>query len=269
MKPPLLMGILNVTPDSFSDGGQHFAVEDAVRRGEQMAEDGADWIDVGGESTRPGADPVSAEDEKGRVLPVIEALVKAGLKVSVDTMKPEVAQAALDAGAQMVNDVNALRAPGMLEVCAEARCEVCLMHMQGEPRTMQANPTYSNVVQDIRAFLLERASVCEMAGIPRQRIWIDPGIGFGKNIQHNLSLLKHVGAFVQSGYPVLVGLSRKSFIGRLAGTPENPAPIEDRLAGTLAAQNWCAQEGVQMLRVHDVRAARLSLEMAASISNAD
>jgi dihydropteroate synthase len=246
------MGVLNVTPDSFSDGGLHFAFADAVAAAQRMADEGADVIDVGGESTRPGSEPVSAEEEIRRVEPVIEALTARGIRSSIDTSKASVAQAALAAGADFVNDVSALSDPGMAEVCAEADCQVALMHMRGTPRTMQLDPVYDDVVAEVREYLLARAELAIAAGIRREQIWIDPGIGFGKTVEHNLTLLRESAAFVATGYPVLVGASRKSFVGRILGTAD-PA---HRLEGTLAAHATAVNGGALMIRAHDVLAHR-------------
>ena len=257
------MGILNITPDSFSDGGVHFAAQDAIDAGIRMLDEGADILDVGGESTRPNADPVSVEEEIRRVLPVIEGLCAKGAVVSIDTMKPEVPRQALRAGATVLNDVNALNTPGLAEVAAEAGCSVCLMHMQGDPRTMQQNPTYDDVVQEVRGYLLARADFAIAKGIAKEKIWIDPGIGFGKTVDHNLELLRHLEAFVNTGYPVLVGVSRKSFIGKLLGNPALTA--DQRLEGTLAAQVLAQAKGARIIRAHDVKEARRAMDMTAAI----
>ena len=246
---PRVMGILNVTPDSFSDGGRYLDLGAAVERAWRMVEEGADIIDVGGESTRPGAAPVPMEEEMIRVVPVIEAIAaKLPVPVSVDTSKPEVMGAAVVAGAGLVNDVRALRAPGALEMVAAFGVPVCLMHMRGEPRTMQRAPAYRDVVAKVRAFLLERVAACEAAGIPRERILIDPGFGFGKTLEHNLALMRRLDAFVETGLPVLVGVSRKSMIGALLGD----APVERRLHGSVAAAVVAACKGAAIVRVHDV-----------------
>lgn len=251
------MGVLNVTPDSFSDGGLFSDPRSAIARGLQMVEQGADLIDVGGESTRPGAAPVPAEEEEARVLPVVVALAKNGVSVSIDTSKPEVARSCLAAGAAVVNDVTALRDPEMREVCAAAKCTVCLMHMQGEPRTMQTDPHYGNVVEDVTLSLLESAS---RAGLPKERIWLDPGIGFGKTVEHNLCLLGNLEVLVATGYPVLVGVSRKSFIGRILGIE-----VEQRLEGTLAAQVIAQMKGARIVRAHDVLEARRAAAIAQAV----
>lgn len=249
---PQIMGILNVTPDSFSDGGRFLSTEAACRRAREMIVEGATWIDVGGESTRPGAAPVALEEEKRRILPVIEALAAENLAISVDTCKPEVAKAALELGARMVNDVTALRDPEMVAVCKDAGCDVILMHMQGEPRTMQASPTYDDVVGEVLGFLRERAEQVVQSGVGAERIWIDPGIGFGKTVDHNIALLRNIGRFVETGFRTVLGVSRKSFIAHL--DPSSTSPT-DRLGGTLAAQLWGQWQGVAMMRVHDVREA--------------
>jgi dihydropteroate synthase len=254
------MGILNVTPDSFSDGGQHFGFQTAVDAARQMVDDGAHVIDVGGESTRPGADPVSEDEETRRVVPVVEALAAAGITVSVDTMKASVARRALGAGAAIVNDVTALSDPEMAQVCADAGCTVCLMHMQGTPRTMQANPHYEDVVEEVRSFLVERAAFAQGHGIAADKIWIDPGIGFGKTVDHNLELLRNIPRLADTGYPVLIGVSRKSFIGRILGGAV-PLPVEDRLEGTLAVQGYAQLQGAKIIRAHDVKAAGRTVRM--------
>jgi len=265
---PALMGILNTTPDSFSDGGLYANAQAAVDAGLRMVEEGADLIDVGGESTRPGAQPVSLEEELARTIPVIEALASRGVTVSIDTFKPEVARQALASGAEVVNDITALSSPEMARVCADSRCIVCLMHMQGEPRTMQANPAYSDVVREVREFLVNSATQAEAAGVSRDRIWIDPGIGFGKTLQHNLTLLAHLDRLVETGYPVLAGVSRKSFIGRLAADGKSALPTEERLPGTLAAQVLAQAKGARIIRAHDVKEARQAIEVAAGILGA-
>ena len=248
---PRVMGVLNVTPDSFSDGGRYLDPGYAVEHAHAMIEEGAAIIDIGGESTRPGASAVSAEDEIARVLPVVKRLAReVAAPVSVDTGKPEVIRAVTDEGASLINDVYALRMPGALEAAAAADCAICLMHMQGEPRTMQSNPHYENVVEEVCAFLESRADACVDAGIPPDRILIDPGFGFGKSLAHNLMLLRHLPELLDLGYPVLVGLSRKSSIGRLTGVEEP----EDRLPGSLAAASLAAWLGASVVRAHDVAA---------------
>lgn len=258
---PALMGVLNVTPDSFSDGGSYPTVDAAIEAALCMVDDGADLIDVGGESTRPGALPVSVEEELRRTIPIVGALARRDVSVSIDTMKPEVASAALEAGAVFVNDVGGLRAEGMLEVVVAAQCSVCIMHMKGEPSAMQENPEYSDVVREVRSFLLQRAVRAEEAGVKAERIWIDPGIGFGKSLKHNLALLSHLDVLSATGFPVLVGVSRKSFVGRVLGGLE----VHDRLEGTLAAQVVAQVKGARMLRAHDIKPARRAIELAAAI----
>ena len=248
---PQVMGIVNVTPDSFSDGGDHFDVDAAVAHGVRLAEEGADILDVGGESTRPGSESVGAEEEIRRVVPVIERLVReTALPVSIDTWRPEVMRAAVAAGAGMVNDIRALRAEGALETAAALGVPVVLMHMLGEPRSMQEAPEYDDVVADVHRFLAERIFAAEMAGIPRTRLVADPGFGFGKTTQHNVTLLARMERFVELGVPVLAGLSRKRSIGELTGREEAKA----RVHGSVAAHLIAAQRGAMLLRVHDVAA---------------
>jgi len=245
----VVMGVLNVTPDSFSDGGQFFDSGRAVERGLQMAADGAAIIDVGGESTRPGSASVSDDEQIERVVPVIKALCKKiNVPISIDTYKLEVAKAALEAGAGMINDITALGDERMAELAAEHDVPVVLMHMQGTPATMQIEPKYEDVVGEVLQFLLERARRAEAAGIERKKIFIDPGIGFGKTFEHNLLLLRNIDKFVAAGYRVLVGTSRKSFIGKLTGR-EKPS---ERIFGTAATVALCAAAGVSIVRVHDV-----------------
>ena len=245
---PRVMGILNVTPDSFSDGGRFLALEAALDQARAMAAAGAAVIDVGGESTRPGAAPVSEAEELERVIPVIEVLHREiDLPISVDTSKPAVMREAVRAGAGLINDVNALRAPGALETAAEAGVPVCLMHMQGEPRTMQQNPSYRDVVAEVRDFLSERIAACEAAGIPAERLLVDPGFGFGKTLDHNLTLLRRLQELTSLGRPLLVGLSRKSMLGTLTGRP-----VEQRQAASVAAAVLAAERGAAIIRVHDV-----------------
>jgi len=245
---PRVMGILNVTPDSFSDGGRFLDRTLAIAHARAMLADGADLVDVGGESTRPGAVPVGEAEEIDRVVPVIEALVSDGAIVSVDTMKPAVMRAAIAAGASMVNDVRALREPGALEAVAQGGVAVCLMHMRGTPASMQEAPEYVDVVADVRGFLMSRAGACEAAGIARERIAIDPGFGFGKTKAHNLALLARLGDIAALGYPVLAGLSRKSTLGAITGRPE-----EGRVAASVAAALIAVERGASILRVHDVQ----------------
>lgn len=255
------MGIVNVTPDSFSENGVNFQPSDAIDAGKRMLDEGADILDIGGESTRPGAAPVSSDEELRRVLPVIEGLLRIGAQISVDTRKAVVAAASLKAGAVIVNDVTAFQDEDMLPVCLEANCTVCVMHMQGLPHNMQANPTYDEVVADVLAYLLDRAHLAKSYGLPSSQIWIDPGIGFGKTPMHNLLLLNHLDVFAKTDYAVLIGVSRKSSIGVFAGG----APVDQRLPGTLAAQVLAQAAGVRIIRAHDVREARQAIEVAAAI----
>ena len=266
-QPPLIMGILNVTPDSFYDGGRYLSGLSAVEKGEEMVNLGADVVDIGGESTRPGAEPVSVDEELKRVIPVIEGLA-GKCRISIDTMKPEVARAAVKAGAEVINDVSGLVNPEMREVAAEFEATVCIMHMKGEPRTMQVAPAYDDVVAEVRDYLVCQAETAMREGIAKEKIWIDPGIGFGKTADHNLSLLKHISEFTATGYPVLVGVSRKSFIGKLLSDAREPLPVEERLDGTLAAQIMAMERGAQILRVHDVQSAKRSVKMASAILSA-
>jgi dihydropteroate synthase len=248
---PRVMGIVNATPDSFADGGAHATVEAAIAHGMKLAEEGADLLDIGGESTRPGAEDVPLEEELRRVIPVIEALAtRLAIPISIDTSKPEVMRAAVAAGAGFINDVHALRREGALDAAAELGVPVVLMHMQGEPRTMQANPQYEDVVAEVHRFLAERIFAAEMAGIEKKRIVVDPGFGFGKNVQHNLQLLAQLQRFTELGVPVLAGLSRKKTIGELTG---RDAPGE-RVHGSVAAHLVAAQNGATIVRVHDVAA---------------
>ena len=241
------MGVVNITPDSFSDGGRFFDVDEAVAHARQLAADGADIIDLGGESTRPGAAPVSEDEELKRILPVLREL--ADLPVSVDTRRPSVMREALKAGASMINDVEALAAPGALEVVAASDCGVCLMHKKGEPATMQRDPHYDDVVREVKAFLKQRVEAAEAGGVARERIVVDPGFGFGKTAEHNLTLLKRLREL--SEFPVLVGLSRKSTLGKITGRP-----VDERLAGSLAMALLALQGGATILRVHDVKETR-------------
>ena len=245
----IVMGVLNVTPDSFSDGGEFFDTDRAVEHGLKMAADGAAIIDVGAESTRPGSKEVSADEQIKRVIPVIEGLCKkVDVPISIDTYNYEVAQAALDAGAGMINDITALSGELLGDLAAKQQVPVVLMHMQGTPATMQIEPKYDDVVSEVLQFLLERAKRAEQFGIPKERIFIDPGIGFGKTVEHNVLLLKNIDKFVVSGYRVLVGTSRKSFIGKLTGKEKSA----DRIFGTAASVALCVAAGVSIVRVHDV-----------------
>jgi dihydropteroate synthase len=255
------MGIVNVTPDSFSDGGMFLETDAAVAHGLVLAEEGAAILDVGGESTRPGAAPVSEEEERRRVLPVVERLAAAGHRVSIDTTKLAVARAALDAGAAFVNDVSAFRfEPGMVGLVAERGVHCCLMHMLGEPRTMQEDPRYEDVVSDVKAFLEERLAFAIGQGVPEERVWLDPGIGFGKTVAHNLELLRRLDEIVAIGRPVVVGTSRKSFLGKLAGG----RPEGERLPGTIATNVLALERGASVFRVHDVAPVLDALTVAAA-----
>ena len=262
---PRVMGVLNVTPDSFSDGGAFLAAEQAVARAGEMVAEGADIIDIGGESTRPGAAPVSVEAELARVIPVIEALHgRVDALLSVDTSKPEVMRAAVAAGADIINDVCALRAPGALQAAAQTQAAVCLMHMQGEPRTMQEYPDYANLVTDVTGFLHERVTAAEAAGIARARLLVDPGFGFGKRLDHNLSLLKHLAELADAGLPVLVGLSRKSMIGKLLDLP-----VGERLHPSVALAVMAVMQGARIVRTHDVAPTVQALAMCAALEQAE
>jgi len=248
---PRVMGIVNVTPDSFSDGGAHFDADAAIAHGLKLAEEGADLLDIGGESTRPGAQEISVEEELRRVIPVIERLARdTALPISIDTSKPEVMRAAVEAGAGMINDVYALRREGALDAAAQLRVPVVLMHMQGEPRTMQVQPEYDDVVGEVHRFLAERIFAAEMAGVARRNIVVDPGFGFGKTTAHNLQLLAQLRRFTELGVPVLAGMSRKKSIGELTGRDDPRA----RVFGSVAAHLIAAQNGAMLLRVHDVAA---------------
>jgi len=256
-----LMGVVNVTPDSFSDGGLYLDPEAAIAHGRELARAGAEILDVGGESTRPGADPVDAEEELRRVVPVIRGLADAGCVISVDTAKASVAAAALEAGATIVNDVTALRGdPEMAALCADRGATVVLMHMLGEPRTMQDDPRYDDVVAEVKAFLAERLAAAVAAGIAEQDVWLDPGIGFGKTAAHNMELLRRLGELRELGRPLVIGTSRKSFIGRVDGSGPG-----ERLGGTIASSVLAAAEGAEVLRVHDVAEVGQALAVTAAI----
>lgn len=247
---PLVMGIVNVTPDSFSDGGRFLASDNAIAHARQLIADGADLLDVGGESTRPGAATVGLQEELDRVMPVLEAIRdrgNGGVPVSIDTQKPEVMKAAIAGGASMINDVNALLADGAIEACRHSAVAVCLMHKQGTPATMQRQPAYDDVVNEVREFLDARAKACERAGIARDRIVIDPGFGFGKTVGHNFTLLRELKALADLCYPLMAGYSRKSSLGAMTGRA-----VEQRLAASLAAAMIAVQNGATILRVHDV-----------------
>lgn len=245
---PLLMGVVNVTPDSFSDGGRFFDTKSAVSQALRLVQEGADIVDIGGESSRPGALPVSVQEELKRVLPVLHGLKDLEIPISIDTRHPEVMHEVLTAGASMINDIEALQAPGALQTVAASGCAVCLMHKKGEPATMQQAPRYDDVVAEVSSFLKERVQACERAGIERERMAVDPGFGFGKTLEHNLTLLKHLSSFAFLKVPVLVGWSRKSSLGKITGRP-----TEDRLPASLAMALLSLQAGATILRVHDVR----------------
>ncbi|WP_026352811.1 dihydropteroate synthase [Solimonas variicoloris] len=257
---PVVMGILNVTPDSFSDGGRHRTVEAALRRAGEMIGEGAGIVDVGGESTRPGSEAVGESEEIDRVVPVIEAIRREfDVAISIDTMKPAVMRAACAAGAELINDVYALQAPGALDAAREAGAAVCLMHMQGQPKTMQRAPHYDDVLAEVRGFLAERVAACERAGIPRSRLCIDPGIGFGKRLEHNLALLAQADALA-AGLPVLIGVSRKAMFGELLGRP-----VDERLPGALAVAAIAVWQGAAIVRVHDVKATADAIRVAQAL----
>ena len=248
------MGIVNVTPDSFSDGGLYGSAERALRHATYLIEQGADWLDVGGESTRPGSISVSVEEELCRVIPVVEVLAGMNVSVSVDTSKPEVMRASIKAGAAMINDVNALQAPGALEAVAAGGVAACLMHMRGAPHNMQINPRYDDVVAEVKIFLQERLKAAQAAGISRERLIIDPGFGFGKTYDHNIQLLRHLDRFTDLGVPVMAGLSRKAMLGKITGNE-----VGERVHASIAAALLAVARGAAIVRVHDVKATRDAL----------
>jgi dihydropteroate synthase len=258
------MGVLNVTPDSFSDGGRYLAVDAAIGAGLQMMADGADLIDVGGESTRPGAEPVPADEELDRIYPVVTGLVRANVPVSIDTMKASVAHAAVEAGAVVVNDISAMGDPEMLDVIKQSDVSVCLMHMQGAPQTMQNAPRYGDVVSEVVHFLTLAAKRLELSGVSSERIWIDPGIGFGKTDSHNLELLGNLYRLVATKHPVLIGISRKGFLGRVLGG----VPQLERLPAALALQSLAQEAGVRVIRTHEVVETRRAIEAVAALREA-
>lgn len=264
MSRPLVMGIVNVTPDSFSDGGLHLQRDAALAHAQQLIAEGADILDIGGESTRPGARPVGIQEELDRVLPVIEGLRGAPVPISIDTCKPEVMQAAISAGVQMVNDINALQDAAAMNAVAAGNVAVCLMHKQGSPQTMQQQPHYQNVVAEVSAFLRERTEAAQVAGIRRDRIVIDPGFGFGKTLAHNLSLLRELKQLTELGVPVMAGLSRKSMLGALTGRE-----VGQRLPASIAVALIAAQRGANILRVHDVGATVDALKVLNAVDGAD
>jgi len=251
---PLIMAVLNVTPDSFSDGGRYLEPAAALVRAEQLMEEGADILDIGGESTRPGAPEVPWDEELRRVRPVVEAMATRGFPVSVDTSRPEVMRAVIALGAAAINDVRALRLPGAIEAVADSDVGVCVMHMKGTPETMQVTPCYTDVVAEVAAFLRGRALECEAQGVSADRILVDPGFGFGKTPEHNLRLLRELSVIAEMGWPVLVGLSRKSLLGRIVGRP-----VTDRQSASVAAALIAAERGAAVVRVHDVAATRDAL----------
>lgn len=258
---PRVMGIVNVTPDSFSDGGKYSSVDLAVEHALQLITEGADILDIGGESTRPGAIPVDLDEELRRVIPVIEALSKVTtVPISIDTYKPDVMRAAIEAGADIVNDICALRKDRALEIIANSNAGVCLMHMQGIPQTMQINPQYTDVVSEVKHFLADRVNACLAHGIANERIMLDPGFGFGKTTAHNVALIQHLDSFVALGFPLLVGLSRKSVLGRIAGGDE-----QQRLHAGLAASVISVMKGAKIVRVHDVKATVDALKVVAAV----
>ena len=261
---PIIMGVLNVTPDSFSDGGKFFDASSAIDQAKSMVENGAGIIDIGGESTRPGALAVSAKDELNRVIPVIEALSgQIKVPISIDTSKPEVMEQAVASGASIINDVNALRAEGAIEMAAKLKSDVCLMHMQGIPRTMQDNPSYDDVVEDIKSFFKERIEACELAGIDLSSITLDPGFGFGKNLGHNIALLKNLSEFNEFGVSILAGLSRKSMIGTLLGDKD----VDSRMIGSVTAALIAVENGANIIRAHDVEETNDALKVWQQIKN--
>lgn len=260
----LVMGVVNVTPDSFSDGGRYLDHDRAIEHGRMLVAEGAEVLDIGGESTRPGAVAVAADQERERVVPVIEALAGDGARISIDTTKLQVAEAALSAGASMVNDVTALGTdPGIAGLCADRGAELVLMHMKGTPGTMQSDPRYDDVVAEVHDFLAERLEVALGAGVPRGKIWLDPGIGFGKTLEHNLTLIRDLGSFTDLGCRILLGTSRKRFIGNVDGSE-----VDSRLGGTIASSLLGIEQGATMVRVHDVAAFRQALVVAAAIRRA-
>jgi dihydropteroate synthase len=260
-----LMGIVNVTPDSFSDAGRFLSSERAIAHARELIAGGADLLDIGGESTRPGARGVGADEELARVAPVLAGLGDVEVPISIDTSKAHVAEVALDAGAEIVNDVTALRFdPAMAGLCAARDCFVVLMHMRGTPRTMQDNPTYADVVEDVKAFLAERIEFAIGEGIAEERIWVDPGIGFGKTMRHNLELLHRLRELRDLGRPIVIGTSRKRFIGTITGRE-----VDDRLGGTIATNVLAMQAGAEVLRVHDVREVREAMVVAEAVLAAD
>jgi dihydropteroate synthase len=257
LKRPLLMGILNITPDSFSDGGKYLTLNEALKRAHEMIEEGVDIIDIGGESTRPGSEPVSLDEELKRIIPIIEALKKdSDIAISVDTYKPQVMKEAIDRDVAMINDVYALRQPSAIDVIKHSKVGICLMHMQGTPQTMQINPHYTNVVSEVKSFLEVRANDLVSEGIEKSRIILDPGFGFGKTFEHNIALLQHLESFKSLKLPVLVGLSRKSFIRKILSGEH-----DDHLSGSIAAAIFSVIKGAKILRVHDIKETKSALNI--------
>jgi dihydropteroate synthase len=261
---PLIMGIVNVTPDSFSDGGLLATPQAAIDHALRLIEEGADILDIGGESTRPGAEPVTATQELERILPVLEGLRSAGVPLSVDTRKPEVMREAIRAGASMINDISALEAEGALEAVAASNVAVCLMHKRGEPQTMQQDPQYQDIVAEVRGYLAGRIALAQAHGIPVERLLIDPGFGFGKSLEHNLAMLRQMERFSELGVPLLVGLSRKSMLGKITGRKVN-----DRLSASIAAAVLAVQKGAKVLRVHDVAATKDAIQIIERVERND
>ena len=257
MSPLTILGILNVTPDSFSDGGEFLDPARAIAHGLSLVGAGADWVDVGGESTRPGATSPTPAEERSRVMPVINGLCRQNCSVSVDTRRADIASEAIDAGATLVNDVSGMTDPAMRKLCARAKCRVCIMHMRGEPATMQDNPVYHDVVQEVETFLLAQATLCLQDGIQAEQILLDPGIGFGKTLDHNLALLRSITRLGSHGYPILIGLSRKGFLGKLTSAA---CSVGQRLGPTLAGELYAVQQGACAIRTHDVAALRAAHE---------
>lgn len=263
LRHPCVMGILNVTPDSFSDGGDFLGYEDALQHARQMVAEGADMIDVGGESTRPGAAVVPEQQELDRVIPLIEALsAEIAVPISVDTTKAQVMREAVSAGAGLINDVNALRSEGALSAAVDLAVPICLMHRQGSPSKMQKKPLYDNVLADVKRFLLARVAACELVGISRERLIIDPGFGFGKTLEHNIALFAGLKQFVGLGLPVMIGVSRKTMIGEVLN-----APVDERLSGGLALATLAAQQGASIIRTHDVKATTDVLKICRVLNN--
>lgn len=260
-----IMGILNVTPDSFSDGGQFYALDNAIAQARKMVKDGADILDIGGESTRPGAEIVPVQQEIDRVVPVIEAIsAEIDIPISIDTHKPEVMRAAIAAGAGLINDINALCTEGALQAAVELDVPVCLMHMQGTPQTMQSDPQYDDVVSEVKAFLLERIEACKQAGMSDDKIMLDPGFGFGKRARHNLRLMKHLSKLTALPYPVLVGVSRKSIIGEML-----KVSVDERLAGSLALASIAVWQGAKLIRTHDVTATAQAVKLCEHVKQVE